>query len=507
MSPLQSTGTEHVDVLVVGAGLSGVGAGYRLQTECPDKTYAILESRGSLGGTWDLFRYPGIRSDSDIFTLAYPFEPWQEKESIVDGAAIRRYIEHTAAEHGIDRHIRLHRRVVAADWSTTDQRWTVTVESTDPEAGPEHTTMTCSFLYACSGYYNYSEPYAATIPGIADFGGEVVHPQFWPEDLEYAGKRIVVIGSGATAVTLVPSMAGEAEHVTMLQRTPSWIAVAPRVDKLANSLRDRLPDKVAHRLIRSKNVLMTQALFQFCQRFPVQAKKLLLQGVEKGVGAERFDPADFTAPYDPWDQRLCLVPSGDLFKAIRRGEADIVTDRILGFTDTGVTLESGRELPADVVVTATGLQMQLLGGVQPSVDGETVTMSDQFVWRGAMITGLPNFAICVGYTNASWTLRADLSSRLVCKVLRHLDARRLGAVVPPREEGLGERPLLDLSSGYVTRALPFLPRQGDRGVWRVRQNYVVDAATTLRTDLDATLDAIPRTREQAERPVATTPVD
>ena len=504
------SGPEHVDVLVVGAGLSGVGAGYRLQTECPDKSYAILESRSSLGGTWDLFRYPGIRSDSDIFTLAYPFEPWQEKESIVDGAAIRRYIEHTAAKHGIDRHIRLNRRVVAADWSTTDQRWTVTVESNGPRdsSGPaERTTMTCSFLYACSGYYDYSEPYAAAIPGIADFGGQVVHPQFWPEDLEYAGKRVVVIGSGATAVTLVPSMAGEAEHVTMLQRTPSWIAVAPRVDKLANTLRDRLPDTVAHRLIRSKNVLLTQALFQFCQRFPAQAKKLLLQGVEKGVGAEHFDPADFTAPYDPWDQRLCLVPSGDLFKAIRRGEAEIVTDRILGFTQDGITLESGRELAADVVVTATGLQMQLFGGVRPSVDGVPVTMSDQFVWRGAMITGLPNFAICVGYTNASWTLRADLSSRLVCKVLRHLDDRDLGAVVPPREEGLAARPLLDLSSGYVTRALPFLPRQGDSGVWRVRQNYVVDAATTLRTNLDATLEAIPRTRERALRPVATTPVD
>ncbi|QIK65238.1 NAD(P)/FAD-dependent oxidoreductase [Nocardioides sp. HDW12B] len=497
-APATATSTEHLDVLVVGGGLSGVGAGYRLQTECLDKTYAILESRDALGGTWDLFRYPGIRSDSDIFTLAYPFEPWREKESIVDGAAIRRYIEHTATKHGIDRHIRLQRRVVAADWSTADQRWTVTVESTDP-ASPGTSTLTCSFLYACSGYYDYAEPYAATIPGIADFGGQVVHPQFWPEDLEYAGKRVVVIGSGATAVTLVPSMAGEAEHVTMLQRTPSWIAVAPRVDKLANSMRERLPAPLAHRLIRTKNVLVTQALFQFCQRFPAQAKKLLLQGVEKGVGAERFDPADFTAPYDPWDQRLCLVPSGDLFKAIRRGDADIVTDRIAGFTADAVTLESGRELPADVVVTATGLQMQLFGGVRPSVDGETVTLNEQFVWRGAMITGLPNFAICVGYTNASWTLRADLSSRLVCKILRHLDARDLGAVVPPLEEGLTERPLLDLSSGYVTRALPHLPRQGDSGVWRVRQNYVVDAATTLRTDLDATLEAIPHTAARSTR--------
>jgi len=487
--------TEHLDVVVVGAGLSGVGAGYRLQTECPDKTYAILESRAGIGGTWDLFRYPGIRSDSDIFTLAYPFEPWQEKESIVDGAAIRRYIETTAAKHGIDAHIRLNRRVVAADWSSHAQRWAVTVETTgDSGAAPaERTTMTCSFLYACSGYYDYGAAHAAAIPGIADFGGDVVHPQFWPEDLEYAGKRVVVIGSGATAVTMVPSMAQEAERVTMLQRTPSWIAVAPRVDKLANSLRERLPEQLAHRLIRTKNVLLTQALFQFCQRFPLQAKKLLLQNVEKGVGSDNFDAADFTAPYDPWDQRLCLVPGGDLFKAVRRGKAEIVTDRIGGFTADGVELESGRSLPADIVVTATGLKLQLFGGVQPSVDGQTITLSEQFVWRGAMITGLPNLALCVGYINASWTLRADLSSRLVCKILNHLDARDLGAVVPPYEEGLVERPLLGLTSGYVTRALPMLPRQGDKGVWRVRQNYVVDVVTTLRTDLDATLAPIART--------------
>jgi monooxygenase len=499
--------TEHLDVVVVGAGLSGVGAGYRIQTERPGTRYAILEARGDLGGTWDLFRYPGVRSDSDIFTLSYPFEPWQEKESIVDGRSIWRYIRDTAAKHGIDRHIRLNRRVVAADWSSDQQVWTLTVEATDGPHGAGPTMLTCSFLYACSGYYDYAQPYAADIPGLDEFGGEVVHPQFWPDDLEYAGKRVVVIGSGATAVTLVPALARDAEHVTMLQRTPSWITAVPRVDGIANALRERLPAGLAHRLVRTKNVLLAQALYQFCQRQPARAKALLLKGVEKAVGSENFDPADYTAPYDPWDQRLCLVPGGDLFKAIRAGRASVVTDAITGFTADGLRLASGRHLPADVVVTATGLQVQLFGGVRPRVDGETVRLDEQFLWRGTMLTGLPNFAVCIGYTNASWTLRADLSSRLVCKILRHLDERGLGAVVPPREEGLGERPLLDLSSGYVRRALPMLPKQGDRGVWRVRQNYLLDAATTLRTDLDATLESVPRTEKRAERHPSMVPMD
>jgi cation diffusion facilitator CzcD-associated flavoprotein CzcO len=330
----------------------------------------------------------------------------------------------------------------------------------------------------------------------------VVHPQFWPEDLDWTGKRVVVVGSGATAVTLVPSLAGTAEHVTMLQRTPTWILPVPRVDAVANKLRSLLPSRVAHRVIRAKNIAVMTGLYQFTQRFPQQARKVLLGGAARGVGADRFDVADFTPPYDPWDQRLCLIPDGDLFKAIRRGHASVVTDRIAGFTPTGIELESGRSLPADVVVTATGLQLQLLGGVTPSVDGKPVDLSAQFVWRGAMLTGLPNFALCVGYTNASWTLRADLTHRLVCRILRHLDERHLGAVVPPQEEGLTERPLLDLSSGYVRRALPTLPRQGDHGVWRVRQNYLLDAATTLRTDLDATLVGVPRTERRAERPTA-----
>jgi cation diffusion facilitator CzcD-associated flavoprotein CzcO len=495
-----SAETEHLDVAVIGAGLSGIGAGYHLQSEHPGKRYAIFEARDRLGGTWDLFRYPGVRSDSDIFTLAYPFEPWREGDSLVGGDSIRAYIEHTATKYRIEEHVRLNRRVVAADWSSVDQRWTLTIEATDGE--PARSTVTCSFLYSCSGYYDYARPHEADIPGLSDFAGEVVHPQFWPEDLDWAGKRVVVVGSGATAVTLVPSLAVAAEHVTMLQRTPTWILPVPRVDAVANRLRTLLPSHVAHRVIRAKNIAVMTGLFQFSQRFPEQAKKVLLGGAARGVGAERFDPADFTPPYNPWDQRLCLIPDGDLFKTLRRGDASVVTDRITGFGPTEVELASGRRLEADVLVTATGLRLQLFGGLAPSVDGEAVDVSEQFVWRGALLTGLPNFALCVGYTNASWTLRADLTHRLVSKILHHLDSRDLAAVVPPRVEGLGERPLLDLSSGYVQRALPMLPKQGDHGVWRVRQNYLLDTATTLRTDLDATLVAVPRTEGQAERHVA-----
>jgi cation diffusion facilitator CzcD-associated flavoprotein CzcO len=497
-----SADTDHLDVVVIGAGLSGVGAGYRLQTERPGTRYAILEARGRLGGTWDLFRYPGVRSDSDIFTLAYSFEPWREEDSLVSGDSIRRYIEHTAEKYGIDQHVRFHRRVVAADWSSADQQWRLTVESTDPGVEPERSTVTCSFLYSCSGYYDYAQPYDAGLPGLESFTGQVVHPQFWPEDLDWSGKRVLVVGSGATAVTLVPSLAEAAEHVTMLQRTPTWILPVPRVDAVANKMRSLLPSRVAHRLVRAKNIAVMTGLYQFSQRFPERAKKVLLAGAARGVGAKRFRHADFTPPYNPWDQRLCLIPDGDLFRSLRRGEASIVTDRIATFTPTGVELESGRSLPADVVVTATGLQLQLFGGVAPSVDGKAVDISAQFVWRGALLTGLPNFALCVGYTNASWTLRADLTHRLVCKILRHMDERGLGAVVPPEEEGLGERPLLDLSSGYVRRALPLLPRQGDRGVWRVRQNYLLDSATTLRTDLDATLVGVAPTSGRAERHAA-----
>ncbi len=481
----------HLDVVVVGAGLSGIGAGYRLQTECPDRSYAILEARSTIGGTWDLFRYPGVRSDSDMFTLGYPFEPWREAKSIADGPAILDYVRRTATRHGIDRHIRFDTKVVGADWSTRDARWTLTLEHRDP-SGASTSTMTCAFLYSCAGYYDYDRGHDAQLPGIDAFAGTVVHPQFWPEDLDWDDRRVVVVGSGATAVTLVPAMAERAAHVTMLQRSPTWISPVPGRDRLADRIRAVLPAGLAHTVVRSKNIVVGTAFYEFCQRRPAAARRLLLGVTTRILGDPELVAEHFTPSYDPWDQRLCAVPDADFFTAMKKGTADVVTDTIDTFVPEGVRLASGRVLEADVVVTATGLRLLAFGGIAPSVDGVEVDLPEEFVWRGAMVSGLPNFAVCIGYTNASWTLRADLTSRLVCKVLNHLRDRGYAAVVPTPEPGLVERPLLDLAAGYVQRSIAAFPRQGDRGVWRVRQNYLLDAATTLRTDLDRTLVAVER---------------
>ena len=481
----------HVDVVVVGAGLSGIGAGYRLQTECPDRDYLILEARDAIGGTWDLFRYPGIRSDSDMFTLGYPFEPWLHEKAIADGDTILGYVRRTAAKHGIDRHIRFRTKVLAADWSTSTARWTLTVERRDEAGGVSTETMTCSFLYSCAGYYDYDRGHEPELPGIDEFRGEVVRPQFWPEGLDYAGKDVLVIGSGATAVTLVPAMAEHARKVTMLQRTPTWISALPGRDAIADRIRTALPERVAHRVVRSKNILFSTAFYQFCRRRPERAKRLLLSLNAQQLGDERLVAEHFTPPYDPWDQRLCVVPDGDLFEAMKRGTAEVVTDHIDTFVPEGVRLRSGKVLEAEIVVTATGLQLLAFGGIDPSVDGVPVDLSKQFVWRGAMVTGLPNFAVCIGYTNASWTLRADLTSRLVCKVLDHMRRHELAAVEPRPDRELRERPLIDLASGYVQRSIGAFPKQGDRGVWRVRQNYLLDAATTMRTNLSRTLAGTP----------------
>jgi cation diffusion facilitator CzcD-associated flavoprotein CzcO len=479
---------EHVDVVVVGAGLSGIGAGYRLQTECPDLGYVILEARGAIGGTWDLFRYPGVRSDSDMFTLGYPFEPWRDSRAIADGPSILRYVRGTAAKHGIDRHIRFDTKVVAADWSTQAALWTLTLRQGDGTTS----RLTCEFLYSCAGYYDYEQGHDPAFEGVDSFRGEIVHPQFWPEDLDHTGKRVVVIGSGATAVTLVPSMAEDAEHVTMLQRTPTWISPIPGRDKIADRLRARLPAPVAHKAARMKNILFGTAFYEFCRRRPQQARGLLLRLATRILGDEQVVADHFTPRYDPWDQRLCAIPDADFFRAMKKGQASVVTDHVERFVPEGVLLRSGRLLEADVVVTATGLRLLAFGGITPSVDGEEVDLADQFVWRGAMVTGLPNFAVCIGYTNASWTLRADLTSRLVCKVLRYMHRYGYAAVVPVPERELAERPLLDLASGYIQRSIGAFPKQGDRGVWRVRQNYLYDAATTMRTDLRRTLRATHR---------------
>ncbi|MGW5513890.1 flavin-containing monooxygenase [Nocardia africana] len=479
---------EYVDVVIVGAGLSGIGAGYRVQTELPGKSYAILEARETLGGTWDLFRYPGIRSDSDMFTLGYPFEPWRDAKSIADGPSILRYITETARRHGIDKHIRYGTKVVAAQWSSAESRWTLTVRQGDAER-----TLSCRFLYSCSGYYNYDQGHAPEFPGVETFSGTMVHPQFWPEDLDYAGKKVVVIGSGATAVTLVPAMAEQAELVTMLQRSPTWISAVPGRDKQADKIRELLPAGLAHRVIRTKNILFNVGFYQYCRRRPQAARKLLTGLTTRILKDEKLVAEHFTPEYNPWDQRLCAVPDADFFKAMRKGKAEVVTDHIDTFVPEGIRLKSGRVLPADIVISATGLKLLAFGGITLEVDGEPVNLSDRFVWQGTMLTGVPNFAVCIGYTNASWTLRADLTSRLVCKVIAHMDRRGYEAVVPQPQAELTEHPLLDLASGYIQRSIGDFPRQGDRHPWKVRQNYLLDSATTMRTNLDKTLQPVRRT--------------
>jgi len=493
---------EHVDVVVVGAGLSGVGAAYRLQTERPGSSYVVLESREDLGGTWDLFRYPGVRSDSDMYTLGYAFKPWRGGKSLADGQSILDYIHDTADEFGLSQHIRFSSRVVGADFDTGTGRWHLDIE--DPRTGARR-TMTCGFLYSCAGYYDYDQPHAPEFPGTDDFAGRIVHPQFWPEDLDVSGQRVVVIGSGATAVTLVPSLlAGEdgaAAHVTMLQRSPTWISPVPTSDAKAERLKRLLPPDLAHRAIRVKNIAFSTAFYQFCRRRPASARKLLNGLATKYVGDAQVVADHFTPSYDPWDQRLCAVPGADLFLTVRSGRAEVVTDHIETFVPEGVRLRSGRVLEADVVVTATGLKLLAFGGIEPRVDGVAVPLSEQFVWNGAMMTGVPNFAFCIGYTNASWTLRADLTHRLVTKVLTWMERHDYDTVVAEPRGTLSPRPLLDLASGYVQRSLGAFPRQGDRAPWHIRQNYVLDSVTTLRTDLAKTLRGS-RSADHHDREVA-----
>ena len=462
--------TDHFDVLIVGAGLSGIGAAWHLQTECPGKTYAIVEGRAAIGGTWDLFRYPGIRSDSDMYTLGYRFKPWREAKAIADGPSILGYVRETAAENGIDRHIRFNHKVVAADWSSADARWTVTTQ-----VGDETRVLTCGFLFMCSGYYDYAQGHSPDFAGAADFAGTIVHPQHWPEDLDYAGKRVVVIGSGATAVTLVPEMARTAAHVIMLQRSPSYVVARPGADGIADWLRARLPAKVAYGLVRTKNVLLGMVFFARSRKKPDKVKALLIDGVRQALGPDYDVATHFTPRYNPWDQRLCLVPDADLFASIRDGRASVVTDRIERFTASGIRLASGADLPADVIVTATGLQLQLFGGMAVAVDGARVDFAQTFNYKGMMYSGVPNFANAFGYTNASWTLKADLTSEYVCRILKHMDRTKTTVATPVRDaRAVGETPFLDFSSGYVTRAMAQFPKQGTAPPWQVHQNYLRD---------------------------------
>lgn len=486
-----ASSVEHLDVVIIGAGLSGIGAAHRLQTECPDKSFTILESRASLGGTWDLFRYPGVRSDSDMYTLSYPWRPWTSPDAIADGSSILDYLRDAAEQSDLTRHIRLNTRLVSADFSSLTGRWTLQLESKQLESR-QLKTLTCSFLYACTGYYNYSHGYQPDFPGLESFTGDVVHPQFWPEDLDYTGKQVVVIGSGATAVTLIPALADGAGHVTMLQRSPSYVVSVGQRDGFADRLRRLLPAAMAHRLARARNVVVPLAFYQLCKRAPRLAKAFL-RGQARSMLDDQQVSDHFIPTYNPWEQRLCVAPDGDFYRALASDRATVVTDRIGHFTPDGIVLASGRKLAADVVVFATGLSLQPLGGAELSVDGSAVDLGDAWVYRGVLVTGIPNLGYCVGYTNASWTLRADLSSRYVCRLLKHMDHNGYTVAVPVQEAGMMRRPLLDLSSGYVQRSAEVFHRQGAGRPWTVGTNYLLDAPAALLGDVRAHMafDVVP----------------
>lgn len=463
--------TEFVDVVIVGAGISGISAAWHLQDRCPDKSYVILERRDNLGGTWDLFKYPGIRSDSDMFTLGFRFKPWTSEKAIADGPDIMAYLKETVAEYGIDKHIRYGQHVVAADWSDADNRWTLVIERDG-----EQVEISCRFLMACSGYYNYDEGYSPEFVGSEDFEGTIVHPQHWPEDIDFAGKRIVVVGSGATAITLVPALVNSgAGQVTMLQRSPSYIATLPGVDAFAVQARRLLPAKPAYVVSRWKAIMQNMVQYQAARRFPDMFKKTLRTMAERRL-PEGFDiDKHFTPSYKPWDQRVCVAPDGDFFKAIRAGKADIVTDKIERFTKTGIRLASGEQLDADIIVTATGLNMRLLGGIKPTLNGQPIDLTSLMTYKGLMFSGIPNFAITFGYTNASWTLKADLVSEFVCRVLNYMDANGFDRVEPQHPgSSVGELPFMDFSPGYFARSVHLLPKSGSRAPWRLKQNYLFD---------------------------------
>jgi cation diffusion facilitator CzcD-associated flavoprotein CzcO len=462
---------ESIDVLIIGAGLSGIGGACHLRRNSPDRSFMILESREASGGTWDLFRYPGIRSDSDMYTFGYGFKPWSDKSSIADGHKILSYIREAAAEYDVEQHIRYQHKVVSASWSSTQSRWLVTAERGDTG---EQVTISCQFIFSCSGYYDYDQGYTPEFAGIDNFKGQVIHAQHWPEQLDYQGKRVVVIGSGATAVTVVPAMSQDTASLVMLQRTPTYIASVPKEQPLAETLRKWLPDSWVFRLIRWKQVLFQIYLYQLSRRNPQRLRKYLLGLVRKEMGPDYDVDTHFTPDYNPWDQRLCGVPDGDLFTAIRENRAEVVTDHIDQFNKEGIHLKSGKQLDADIVVLATGLNLKFAGGVQYSVDGKVLDFAEHFIFRGMMFSGLPNMAFTVGYTNSSWTLKADLTGQYVSRLLNKMARHSYTAVTPRLTGEVEEMPLLDFDAGYVLRSRESFPKQGNRLPWKNYQNYIRD---------------------------------
>jgi monooxygenase len=470
----------HFDVVIVGAGLSGIGAAVHLQKHCPGKTYTILESRPSLGGTWDLYRYPGIRSDSDMHTLGYSFKPWIERKSIAEGPAILNYVNEAADEHGVRQHIRFQRRLEGASWSSEEARWTLDVACTGGEGNGEENAaepITCNFVIMCSGYYSYDKPYRPNFPGEEDFEGEMFHPQLWPEDLDYKGKRVVVIGSGATAMTIVPAIADDVAHVTMLQRSPTYVVSFPDKDIIANTLRKFLPAMLAYRITRMKNIFFQRRIYERTRVKPEKVKKFLLDRVRKHLGRE-YTAQHFTPSYNPWDQRLCLIPNADLFEAIQSDKASVVTDHIDRITKKGILLKSGDELEADIIIAATGLTMKVLGGVQFSVDGETTSFPDTFTYKGMMYSGLPNLVQTFGYINASWTLRADLTAEYTCRLINRMNElgmRQCTPVLREQDQNMAKRPWIeDFTAGYMQRVMHLFPKQGDHEPWLNTQNFTAD---------------------------------
>ncbi len=482
---------EHFDVLIVGAGLSGIGAAAHLKMECAGKSFAILEGRSAMGGTWDLFRYPGIRSDSDMFTLGYRFRPWTDPKAIADGPAILEYIRDTAREFKIDKEIRYNHRVVKAAWSTADALWTVEAEV--GEVSKSKVFFTCNFLYFCTGYYDYENSYTPDFAGMDKFQGEIVHPQKWTENINYDGKKVVVIGSGATAVTLVPALATKAAHVTMLQRSPTYVVSRPAEDKIANALRKYLPPNAAYTLSRWKNVLLGMFFYNFSRKRPAAMKRLVAKGVKKEIGAELAEK-HFSPTYNPWDQRLCLVPDSDLFRAISEKKASVVTDQIETFTPSGIQLKSGEHLDADIIVTATGLVMKIIAGMTLEVDGETVDLSKTMTYKGMMYSDIPNAASALGYTNASWTLKCDLTAQYVCRMLNFMDENGYAICTPRLDDPTVERiPVVDFNSGYIQRAIQTLPSQGSKHPWKLHQNYVKDLRMLRHGNLeDGTMEFKPK---------------